>query len=247
MRTHLRTRFIVPVVFAGLLLTGCGGVAGPKKEVEAPAASGKRMPGSSAAHLTFPSGTTSLIVEGKLQPSVDTEFVIGEEAGSLILVHAMSPKHDPKVSVYRADTGAQIDDGHRNTSFFSGRLPATLGYLVVVHHVGMETEYALEIEVPRELHLDPKTSTAKITAWAPAGAPVTYLVRKSAKRAFSAELTSAPANAFLTLNVVDDGRALLKAEASARKFSGELPDQDSILRVHQGSASGDFTLALALK
>ena len=230
-----------------LMLYGCGERAGTKQGSDKTSAPGKRLPDAAAKYVEIAPGMTSLIAEGKLKADTDAEYVFRGEAGSLLVVHATTPKEDPEVSVYRADTGAKLDEAHKNPTFWIGWLPATIGYLVVLHHIGKETEYALEIEVPRVIHFDEATSSAKIMAWAPPVAPIAYLIPKGMKRKLSAELISDSANSYITIHGLDDGRAILNAQKGLRNFEGELPQQDSILRVHQSAGGGEFTLRLALK
>lgn len=241
-------RFLQSLSLIALVLTagGCGTKPESRQEAAAEAV-GTRKPSATAATVTMPSGMTSLLLEGKLKADADAEFVIGEESGSLLLVHAMTPKQDLQVSVYRADTGTKLEDAHKNPSFWAGRVPATLGYLVVLHHTGQETEYALEIEVPRELSLDNAAPAKKLSGWASAGAPVAYLIPKGVGRKVTVRLTTASPGGFLTIHGLDDGQPALKAEKRAAQFSGELPQQDTILKIHQGAKAGPFTLQAALQ
>jgi hypothetical protein len=64
----------------------------------------------------------------------------------------------------------------------------------------------------------------------------------------TAELTSAPADAYLTVHALD-GRRLLKAEANSRTFTGGAgkPAEGVVISVNQGATSGDFTLRVREK
>ena len=95
------------------------------------------------------------------------------------MAHALTPEHDVDIAVYRADTGGRItDEQPSNPAFFMARLPATLGYLVLLRSTGDATPYTLEIEVPFRLFFD-QTRSVEVTNSAPANAVIEYLAPPS--------------------------------------------------------------------
>lgn len=229
------------------LLSSCGqgGGSGARKEQSAQTASSTaatRKPSPKATSINITPGMSALAFEGQLKANEDAEFVIGEEAGSLLHVHALASGKDLEVAVYRADTGEKLSDGHENPSFWSGRLPLTMGYLIVVHGTPEDTDYALELEVPRRLHLD-GVPDSSVNAWAPAGVPIAFLVPANAKRNLSLDLKDSSPGAFLTVQRLDNGSLIQNAVARSASFTGELPASvDTLVRVYQGTKPGPFTL-----
>lgn len=112
-------------------------------------------PGSGAVTLEMPAGTTSTNFKGSLVANKDAQFVVGAEQGSVFMAHALTPEHDVDIAVYRADTGGRItNEQPSNPAFFMARLPATLGYLVLLRSTGDAMPFSLEIEIPFRLFFD---------------------------------------------------------------------------------------------
>lgn len=241
------TKWAIAVV-AAMVAAGCAEPPAPGAESASAEAASVRMADPETQPITLVPGTTTAIVEGTLPPNGDASFLLGEEAGSILLAEAHAPAYDGDltVSVHRGDTGVALSDGQPNPAFWIARLPETLGYLVVVHGTDTETEYALEVEVPRELQVDPTTRSAEVTSAMPPHGIVAYILPPSS--ALTAELTAASDDAYLTVHALD-GQALLAAEANARSFSGDrpIPDDEVVLRVHQGAETGEFTLGVTLE
>ena len=125
------------------------------------------------------------------------------------------------------------------------RLPATLGYLVLLRSTGDATPYTLEIEVPFRLFFD-QTRSVEVTNSAPANAVIEYLAPPS--KTITAELTNAAPDAYLTVHALD-GRQLLRAEENKRTFTGG-PDREGegvVVSVNQGATAGSFTLKVSEK
>ena len=216
--------------------------AKPGEAKPAPAATDTRQPSASAAPVAFASDSTVTSIQGSLAADKDAEFVLGEEKGTLLLIQVIAPSQDPKLTIHRADTGANLPDEHpNNVAHWIERLPDTVGYLVVVHKTGTATPFVLNLEKPRALFFDDRTLTADVKLTMPANAVVSFVVLPSAS--INAELVAAPKDVYITLDGLDDGKALLSAEANKRSFSGALEKPDEvILRVHQGATAGDVTL-----
>lgn len=201
-------------------------------------------PGSGAVTLEMPAGATSMNFKGSLPSNRDAQFVVGAGQGSVFMAHALTPEHDLDIAVYRADTGGRItDEQPSNPAFFMARLPATLGYLVLLRSTGDATPFMLEIEVPFRLFFD-QTRSVQVTNSAPANAVIEYLAPPS--KAIAAELTNAAPDAYLTVRALD-GKQLLRAEENKRTFNGG-PDREGegvVISVNQGPTAGSFTLKVS--
>ncbi len=119
-------------------------------------------------------------------------------------------------------------------------LPATLGYLIVVRSTSAGTPYTLQVETPFKLFFD-ETRSVAITNTAPAHSVVKYLAPMDGP--VSAELTSGPSDAYLTVHGLS-GQHLLEAEANSRSFDGGAvkPNEAVVISVNQGATGGEFTL-----
>ena len=243
-------RSAVIILGTSLGLFGCSradtpapGAAAPPAATPADAkASDTRRPGASAAPIAFANDSTVTSVQGALAADKDAEFVIGEDKGTLLLVQVIAPSQDPKLTIHRADTGANLPDEHpNNVAHWIERLPDSVGYLIVVHKTGTATPFVLNLEKPRALFFDDRTLTAEVKLTVPANAVVSFVVPPSAS--IKADLVAAPKDAYITLDGLDDGKPLLNAAANKRSFSApvEKPD-DVVLRVHQGATAGEVTL-----
>jgi hypothetical protein len=82
-------------------------------------------------------------MDGRMEANQDAEFVIGWEAGEMLVASVVGSQHEVVASVHRADTGAEIPDSTPDHSFWINRLPQSIGYLVVLHGTSEPTDYNL--------------------------------------------------------------------------------------------------------
>lgn len=166
----------------------------------------------------------------------------------MLFVQVIGDGDDPLLSVHRADTGAALPDEHpANVAHWIGRLPDTLGYLIVVHKTGKATPFTLVVEAPRQLILDDGKTPVAVKVSLPAHGEAAYLVPPSTWLA--ASLTDGPKDAYMTLNAMNDGQPMLRAAANGRTFTGAAKNTADtvVLRLHQGAAAGELTLAIQRK
>jgi hypothetical protein len=235
-------------IFTGTLavwvisLAGCGGATQQKAADPPKPASSVRMPSAKAVEITLPDDATSMSLSGTLAPNGEAEYVIGRAKMSILAAQLISDEEGATVTVHRADTGKGLDDGQPNPAFWIARVPETMGYLIVVHGGPKGGAYSLEVESPRELRWARGTNAAEVKDSLPANAVAAYVVPSSEKLAI--ELQSAGKDAYLTLEGLQ-GQPVVKAVDNKQSFTGPVPHDnkdESIVRVHQGAQSGEFTL-----
>lgn len=230
---------------ASMVILGCA--ENPTAPPAAASAPATRSPGVAAKELAVPPGTTYIAEDGQIDAGQEVEYVIGEEKGSVFMVHALTPEADLDVEVYRADTGERIvDETPRNPNFFMARLPETVGYLVVVRGLEKPTTYRLEVEVPRRLVVDDTTSAVEVTSVLPANGVLAYLTPAGAT--VSAELTGGTPDSYLTAHGLA-GTVFTKASENARTASATPVEANEgiVIRVHQGAKDGEIKLKVESK
>ena len=161
---------------------------------------------------------------------------------SILAAHVITDEECTTVTVHRADTGKGLDDGQPNPAFWIARLPETTGYLIVVHGGPKGGAYSLEVESPRELRWERGTKTAEVKATLPANAVAAYVVPSSEKLAI--ELQAPGKDSYLTLEGLQ-GQPVVKATDNKQSFTGPVSHDnkdESIVRIHQGTQNGEFTL-----
>ena len=212
-----------------------------------PVAAETRTPGPAALHIALPPGATAARFKGTLAADKDAEFVIGEDKGALLLTQVICEKDDPLISVHRSDTGAALPDEHPVPAHWIGRLPDTLGYLIVVHKTGEATPFTLTVEVPRRLIFDNSGTPIDARVSLPAHGETAYLVPPSTW--ITARLTAGPKDAYMTLTALDDGQQMLPAAANGRTFSGAAKNTADhvVLRLNQGSEAGELAIQIQRK
>ena len=249
-RLRIQTRSaLMAVCLISALNFSCG--SGTEKESEGkgalPPPAARRMPGRHARPVHVRRGSTEIVLEGKLEANLEAEYLIGEEKGTLLTVHASAPEADLGVAVYRTDTGDRIEDETpRNPNFFAARLPQSLGYLVVVRAGEKASSYRLEMQSPRQLLFDGRTRSLEISRMLSAHSEVDYLT--PAGMTISAELLDAPKGAYLMVHGLG-GQAFLRAEDKDRSFTGTpaAGTEGLIVRVVQGDLDGEVRLRVARK
>lgn len=241
-RRALRT-LMVAIVSAA---SACGAPAVEDATAgESDALSHAELPGADAPYFTLGHFTTNAMAGGELEANGTAEYVVGEEEGSLLMVHVMTPELDgATVNVYRMDTGAAVSDEAPSDSYFEGRAPVTAAYKVEVTAGDAPTEFSVEIEVPRRLEMDGQS--ADIVSWLPPHAPITYLVEGTAGKTLQLSMAGAPAGAYLTLHALDDGTAILGSSDGATTIDAPLSADAYLLRIHGGDEAGEFTMQASL-
>jgi len=156
-----RRHLLLAVVATALVLIACRGSSSDaaKERADSGAAESSevsrlkprgRTPTDAALQVAFEPGTTSTRLEGTLDAGKEAEFVVGAEAGSILVASVVGLRDDLTTSVYRMDTGEEITDTTPDPSFWIARLPESIGYLVVLHGADLRTDYTLTIGNPRE-------------------------------------------------------------------------------------------------
>lgn len=248
MTTHHYYRGLGALAFglALALVSGCD-AARDDTPVER-AATGAPMDLSSATHVSLEPGATSLIVEGRLGAGKSAQFILGAHEGDLLSAHALSPGEDIDVSVHRLDEETELVGTNEVDSFWSGRLPETLGYLIALQGVDEETPYALEIEVPRHLPLDPETSSLELTGTIQAHAPLAYVIPVEANKNVAVSVSSPDDSVRLAIHGVGNGAPLVHWDQDTSSFRGEIPHtQDYLVRLIPGSEPSEFILKVSVE
>jgi len=202
------------------------------------------MPGAHAKHIQFPKAATSAIYEGSLAAGQDAEYVIGEEKHAFLFLHAISADAHLKVSLHRADSGEEVKDGHESPGYWSGRVPETLGYLIVVHGADKPAAYSLDVESPREVHWE-ANNAAELSDEIPAHATAAYVLPAASR--LTAEILSGPQDAYVTLDGLD-AQPIVQAAEQKRACDVAMPggkSSESILRIHQGASSRSVRIRIA--
>ena len=227
-------------------VTGCD-AARDDAQVE-PIATHAPMDLSSATHVSMEPGATSLIVEGNLGADETARFILGAHEGDLLSAHALSPEEDIDVSVHRLDEETELYDANEVDSFWSGRLPETLGYLIELEGASEESLYALEIEVPRRLPLDPETSSVELTGTVQAHAPLAHVIPVEANKNVAVSVSSPDNSVKLAIHGAGNGHPLVHWDAETNSFRGEIPHtQDYVVRLIPGSEPSEFTLKVSVE
>ena len=245
--TMIHSRFPRPGVILPAALVALAMACAPKdapKEPGAPTVTRGLPHSASARYLAIPPRTTALVLEGTFPADGREEFMIGEEAGSYMLVHVLTPgEAEPQVSVTRLDTGDRLSDRNATGSAWHGRLPATSGYLVTLEGGQAETPYALEIEVPRVIRLGESAALEVVNGLMVESAPLAYIVTAPPGRELSGQLLTAPPASYLTLHELESGDVLSSAEARSSTVSASATAGEYVLRLHP-SGTGEFSLRL---
>lgn len=228
-----------------LLVPACDAL---QDEAETSASKEATTPGegldfSSAIHVDFASGTTALVVEGHLAAGEKAQYLLGAHEGDYLFAHAITPGEDIDVSVHRLDDETEIPRKNEVGSYWTGRLPASCGYLITLHGASEGTPFALEAEIPRHLPLAPEQESVEIQSTILPHVPVAYLLPAEVGKNVTVSVSSADDTVKLAIHGVANGQPLVGWDTETHSYTGTFPDsQDYVIRLIPGSEPSEFTL-----
>lgn len=98
------------------------------------------------ARISFASGATGAQVSGEIPAHHDQYYILRARANQNLQVR-ISPKNDVQLAVYGVD-GTVLQASARDAAEFTGKLPSTQDYILVLHSTGGTKSFNMEVTIP---------------------------------------------------------------------------------------------------
>lgn len=98
------------------------------------------------ARISFASGATGAQVTGKIPAGSDQYYILRARANQNLQVK-IAPKKDVQLAVYGVD-GTVLQDSARDVAEFTGKLPSTQDYILVLHSTGGTKSFDMQVTIP---------------------------------------------------------------------------------------------------
>jgi hypothetical protein len=146
---------------------------------------------SDAVTLKFARGATRILVKGSLAAGASGSFVLGAEAGQLVMLTARGQAgNDPLLVITSLPDGTTLQPGSLERSVWTTVMSKSQKILVQAKNRGEATSYELSVMVPALVRPRPGGGTVTRNGSTPAGLPVDYIVRALAGWKVTASLES---------------------------------------------------------
>jgi hypothetical protein len=185
--------------------------------------------GSDSIQIVFPSGATTGVVEGTIQPGETQDYYAWASANQPVIAVVRSPNKDVTLSIVGDDKTIFLD-AEQKSNFWSGTLPATQNYTFqVIGGTSAET-FKLLTTVMARVQFAEGQNSVQLNGQTPNGLIVSYAVYLKTGQTLNVSLNTSDAG--LTIWGFTDNQKFVEAKNGAKEFSFQAPsDQDYIIDV----------------
>jgi hypothetical protein len=221
-------RFLMVVVAALLLIS----------------ASPAQAQGGQVSQITFARGTTSALVVNQYVPANGVrEFWLGALAGQVMTVQINNPSGALALSIYGQNDGRVLLDAVAGQTLWTGTLPSTQRYNILVVNRGAAVNIDLYVSIPARISFKRGTTSAVLDGTLPAQQRAEYVLRASAGQTLSVAVTAVNQGVWVSVYGAD-GTPLSGVNTAQAEWIGTLPTtQDYVIALsNSGTTATTFTL-----
>ncbi len=193
------------------------------------------------ARLTFPVGSTRLVVVGDLDPGGTDRYVVSLSAGQLLMLRVDSAPGAVELRLSDASTNHELTSSRLGAVDYQGLVPRSGDYFVDVcatpsQAMGISSDgglYGLTVEAPAPVHFRAGGVAAVREGPTPGGLPVDYLLGAHKGQTLLLDLRSPGGETSITVSDVDERVTFAAAKpAPRRELAVRLPtDGDYVVSV----------------
>jgi hypothetical protein len=199
--------------------------------------------------VRFPAGGTGTILQGQaINAGGERSYLLEAQAGQLMQISASEwPATGPNnlsLAVYRADSGQLIGQGTADLAYWSGTLPASTDYRVVVTNRGAAQTFSLQVRIPRRIAFEPDPTGTVINGQLTSTNPNRYVLEVNAGQMLQASVTSSSGVPVWLEIVGQRAGSLLRSGSRISAWLGEMPMTDDYLITVLGDGATAYTLNL---
>ena len=209
----------------------------------------KPSPTTIQDRITFAPEATYGFVQGQLAAGASQTFMLAAQKNQPLFVELDSANQDVYLAIAGATGQSPILTADAKQTTWQGLLPATQDYTLTATAGGEDSNFVLNVELPRRLTFAPGAVSVVVTGTAQTGPVVSYVLSAQADQTMTATITSPQNNVFLTIYGFSDGIPLVRSAMDAASATIKLPGtQDYIVKaVQSGDPWADFTLTITIK
>ncbi len=208
---------------------------------------------SAPIRLTFPPGSTRIVVSGAVSANGQDRYEVDVSAGQPLMLHLDSAPGAVAMGVTDASTKNELPGTGQGTPDFQALIPRSGAYYVDVtarrtQAMGRDLNgggYVLSIEVPAPVRFGPGGVAAVRKGQTPGGLPVDYLLDAHAGQTLLLDLASPGGETSLNVSYLVNGHALTESKPSRHgQVAVRIPESTSF--VISVSPANDQSVAYSL-
>jgi heat shock protein HslJ len=207
------------------------------------------QPTPAPERIHFETGATSATVTGHLQASDSDLYVLSASGGQTMTVDLSFTQGRAILVVWGAD-GTVLMSDHAEASQFSGVLPATQDYYILLKgRPDGSTDYSMTVTIPplgsnqptpapERIHFQTGATSATVTGHLQASGSDQYVLSALGGQTMTVDLSFTDGQAILAVWGAD-GTVLMSDHAEASSFSGVLPSTQDYYILVRGRPDGE--------
>ncbi|HLF26633.1 MAG TPA: hypothetical protein VJG32_09870 [Anaerolineae bacterium] len=204
-------------------------------------------PANGPQRIAFAPGASAANVDSSVNAGEAKEFVLGAQAGQIMLVELFSAEPNIDLAIYGASDGQQLLQLSAGQSSWRGRLPTTQDYVIQVIAQNA-AKFSLGVIIPRVIQFAPGAISAVIDDFVPAMQTQFYTLRALAGQTMTVNLVSPNNDVLLTIYGLDDGQPLVRSASGATSWTGQLPaTQDYMIQAGARGGSTNYSLQITIQ
>ncbi len=194
--------------------------------------------------ITFAAGATEVVVQGRVEPQSNHQYVINLGAGQLFDL-ALPVSEGLHTSIYGVD-GTVLQSGMGGGAGFRGTVPSAQDYIIQVVPEGNSVSYSMTIVVPQRISFAAGATSATASGSLAAHESHQFVVNAQANQTLDVQFTP-EGSAKMSIYGVD-GTVLWSGMGEGTHFSGKLPvAQDYFIVFQAGDQPVQFNLVVTIK
>ena len=185
-----------------------------------------------ALRINFPTGATSDVEEGTLQPGQTQNFLLAAGQSQPMMVSLDSPNHDMTLAIAGQTSGNVLLGASQKWNSWEGILPASQDYLVTVYGGATTQAFTLTVTIPARITFAQGTTSKTLNGSTPGGLIIDYVIYALSGQEMSLDLNVPSGTAALSVYGFEDGQPLLRSIMDATSWSDTLlVTEDYIIQV----------------
>ena len=211
-----------------------------------PAAGATPLP--SMSRISFASGATQANVSGAIKGGSVQYFVLNAAAGQIMQVSLSSPNNNVHLGIVGLSSGKELLSTISKQTYFSGQLPASQDYQILVYSPKQQTDFNLSIVIPVRIQFQPGAISGQYSGRVLSGFLNHHLAWAKAGQKMTVQIVSPNNDVYLTIYGLVDGQPLVRYVVSSTEWSGVLPGtQDYMIETFASGATTDYTLIVTIR
>jgi hypothetical protein len=205
-------------------------------------------PPAAGTYISFPSGATSINVDGQIKKGERVEYLVRALKGQTMMVNVYSPNKNVYLGVVGLSDGVPLLRPIAGSTGFVDVLRLTQDYNLSLFSPDQKASYTLQVIIPARIQFGPGIISGTIPGYLQGGEINYYLVHASAGQTMTVNINSPGDDIFLTIYGMEDGSPLVRSVMAQTSWSGNLPrTQDYMLEAVSTGGNASYTIQVTIE